>query len=101
IVKLSEEKAGISNLMGIYNVMTGKGFDDIEREFEGRGYGEFKEAVAQSVIDTLVPLQGEYARILADKTYLEAVLKDGAQKAQHQCDKMINKVYRKVGFAQF
>ncbi|MEG2082842.1 MAG: tryptophan--tRNA ligase [Oscillospiraceae bacterium] len=101
IVKLSEEKAGISNLMGIYNVMTGKGFDDIEKEFEGRGYGEFKEAVAQSVIDTLVPLQGEYARILADKTYLEAVLKDGAQKAQHQCDKMINKVYRKVGFAQF
>ncbi|MEG3029660.1 MAG: tryptophan--tRNA ligase [Oscillospiraceae bacterium] len=101
IVKLSEEKAGISNLMGIYNVMTGKGFDDIEKEFEGRGYGEFKEAVAQSVIDTLVPLQGEYARILADKTYLESVLKDGAQKAQHQCDKMINKVYRKVGFAQF
>ncbi|MEG0019376.1 MAG: tryptophan--tRNA ligase, partial [Oscillospiraceae bacterium] len=101
IVKLSEEKAGISNLMGIYNVMTGKGFDDIEKEFEGRGYGEFKEAVAQSVIDTLVPLQGEYARILADKAYLEAVLKDGAQKAQHQCDKMINKVYRKVGFAQF
>lgn len=101
IVKFSDEKAGISNLMGIYNVMTGKTYTEVEKEFEGRGYGDFKVAVAQSVIDTLAPLQSEYARILADKAYLEKVLRDGAQKAQKQCDKMINKVYSEIGFTQF
>ena len=96
-----ENKPGISNLMSIYSVMTGKGFEEIEKEFDGQGYGTFKTAVAESVIDTLKPVQDEYNRILADKAYLESVLKDGAQKAQYQANKLINKVYRKVGFAQF
>ncbi len=96
-----ENKPGISNLMGIYSVMTGKGFEDIEKEFEGQGYGTFKTAVAESVIDTLKPVQDEYNRILADKAYLEGVLKDGAEKARYQANKLLNKVYRKVGFAQF
>lgn len=101
IVKYSEEKPGISNLMGIYNVMTGKSFEEIEKEFDGLGYGVFKDAVAQSVIKTLSPLQNEYNRLLADKPYLESVLKGGAQKAQHQTQRLLNKVYKKVGFAQF
>lgn len=101
VVRHSKDKPGVSNLMGIYNVMTGKSFDEIEKEFEGKGYGAFKEAVAQSVIDTLSPLQSEYQRILADKDYLESVLKDGAERAQKAANKMIDKVYRKVGFAQF
>ncbi|MBQ6930257.1 MAG: tryptophan--tRNA ligase [Oscillospiraceae bacterium] len=96
-----ENKPGISNLMGIYSVMTGKGFDEIEKEFDGQGYGTFKTAVAESVIDTLKPVQDEYTRILADKAYLEGVLRDGAEKARYQANKVINKVYRKVGFAQF
>ena len=96
-----ENKPGISNLMSIYSVMTGKGFEEIEKEFDGQGYGTFKTAVAESVIDTLKPVQDEYNRILADKAYLEGVLKEGAQKAQYQANKLINKVYRKVGFAQF
>lgn len=96
-----ENKPGISNLMSIYSVMTGKGFEEIEKEFDGQGYGTFKTAVAQSVIDTLKPVQDEYNRILADKTYLEGVLKDGAEKARYQAGKVLNKVYRKVGFAQF
>ena len=96
-----ENKPGISNLMSIYSVMTGKGFEEIEKEFDGQGYGTFKTAVAQSVIDTLKPVQDEYNRILADKTYLEGVLKDGAEKARYQANKVLNKVYRKVGFAQF
>ena len=96
-----ENKPGISNLMGIYSVMTGKGFEEIEKEFDGQGYGTFKTAVAESVIDTLKPVQDEYNRILADKAYLEGVLKEGAQKAQYQASKVLNKVYRKVGFAQF
>ena len=96
-----ENKPGISNLMSIYSVMTGKGFDEIEKEFDGQGYGTFKTAVAQSVIDTLKPVQDEYNRILADKAYLEGVLKDGAEKARYQANKVLSKVYRKVGFAQF
>ena len=96
-----ENKPGISNLMGIYSVMTGKTLPEIEKEFDGQGYGTFKTAVAESVIDTLKPVQDEYNRILADKTYLESTLKEGAQKAQYTANKMISKVYRKVGFAQF
>lgn len=95
------EKPGISNLMGIYSVMTGKGFEEIEKEFDGQGYGTFKTAVAESVIDTLKPIQDEYTRLLADKAYIESVLKDGAQKAQYQANKILNKVYKKVGFTQF
>ena len=97
----TDNKPGISNLMGIYSVMTGKGFEEIEKEFDGQGYGTFKAAVAESVIDTLKPVQEEYTRILADKAYLENVLKDGAEKARYQASKVLNKVYRKVGFAQF
>ncbi|MBE6895381.1 MAG: tryptophan--tRNA ligase, partial [Ruminococcaceae bacterium] len=80
----TDNKPGISNLMGIYSVMTGKGFEEIEKEFDGQGYGTFKAAVAESVIDTLKPVQEEYTRILADKAYLENVLKDGAEKARYQ-----------------
>ena len=96
-----ENKPGISNLMGIYSVMTGKTMADIEKEFDGQGYGTFKTAVAESVITTLKPVQDEYNRILADKAYLESTLKDGAQKAQYVANKLVIKVYRKVGFAQF
>ena len=96
-----ENKPGISNLMGIYSVMTGKGFEEIEKEFDGQGYGTFKTAVAESVIETLRPVQDEYNRILSDKAYLESTLKDGAEKARYQANKLLNKVYRKVGFAQF
>ena len=96
-----ENKPGISNLMGIYSVMTGRTTEEIEKEFDGQGYGNFKTAVAESVIANLKPVQDEYNRIMADKAYLEATLKEGAQKAQYAAGKMLNKVYRKVGFAQF
>lgn len=96
-----EEKPGVSNLMGIYKVFTGKEFSEIEKEFEGLGYGALKEAVGTSVVQTLAPLQSEYNRILADKAYLEGVLKDGAEKATRYSKRILDKVYRKVGFVQF
>ena len=95
-----ENKPGVSNLMGIYNVFTGKSFEEIEREFEGQGYGVLKEAVGQVVVDGLAPIQGEYNRILSDKAYLEGVMKDGALKAQRYSQRILDKVYRKVGFVQ-
>ena len=93
-------KPGVSNLMVIYQVFTGKSFEEIEREFDGQGYGVFKEAVGAAVADRLAPIQGEYERIPADKAYVDGVLKEGAAAASRIADRMIQKVYRKVGLLQ-
>ena len=94
------EKLGVTNLMSIYSVFTGKDFEEIQREFEGRGYGEFKEAVAETVISALAPIQGEYNRILADKAYVDGILAQGAAAASRLADRMVAKVYKKVGLLQ-
>ncbi len=97
----SDEKPGVSNLMTIYAIMTGKTDAEIEKEFDGRGYGDFKEAVGQSVVDTFTPIQAEYKRILDDKAQLERTLAQGAEKAQAIARRTLAKVYKKVGFVQF
>ena len=86
--------------MSIYGVLTGKSFADIEREFDGRGYGEFKQAVAQTVVDALRPIQQEYARLLADRGYLDGVLAEGAVRAGAIARRTLAKVYKKIGFLQ-
>ena len=91
-------KPGVSNLMQIYAVATGKTFQEIEQEFEGKGYGVFKPAVGEAVIETLRPIREEAARILADKAYLEGIYKEGAERASHLAAKTLRKVYKKVGF---
>lgn len=93
-------KPGISNLISIYSVATGKTFADIEREFEGSGYGEFKSAVGESVVSMLTPIREEAERLLADKAYLESVYRKGAERASHEAFKTLRKVYKKVGFVQ-
>ena len=100
VVRASEDKPGVTNLMTIYSVFTGKDFEAIEKEFDGQGYGAFKEAVAQSVIDGLAPIQGEYKRILKDKDYVDGVLKQGAEQASRLADRMVAKVYKKIGLLQ-
>lgn len=99
-VRAGDDKPGVTNLMSIYSVLTGKDFAAIEAEFAGQGYGVFKEAVAGSIIDTFRPIQQEYARILADKDYLDGILSEGAAKASHMANRMVNKVYKKVGMLQ-
>ncbi len=94
------EKPGVSNLMMIYNVFTGKTLPDIEAEFAGKGYGEFKDAVGEAVAGALAPIQGEYTRILADTAYVDGILKDGAAGASRLADRMVEKVYKKVGLLQ-
>ena len=94
------EKPGVTNLMSIYSVFTGKNFEEIQREFEGRGYGDLKEAVAETVISALAPIQGEYNRILADKAYVDGILAQGAASASRLADRMVAKVYKKVGLLQ-
>ena len=92
-----DEKPGVANLMNIYSSVTGKTFEEIEREFAGQGYGAFKPAVGEAVIDCLRPLREETDRILKDKAYLESVYKEGAAKASYVANKTMRKVKKKVG----
>ena len=95
-----ENKPGVSNLMNIYSAVTGKSIDEIEREFEGQGYGVFKPAVGDAVIETLRPIREEATRLLNDKAYLCSVYTEGAQKASVIARKTLRKVYKKVGLVE-
>ena len=95
-----ENKPGVANLMSIYASVTGKSFDEIESEFAGKGYGVFKPAVGDAVIETLRPIREEAERILADKAYLKQVYTDGAMKASSVARKTLRKVYKRVGLVE-
>ena len=95
-----ENKPGVANLMGIYAAVTGKSYEEIEREFAGQGYGVFKPAVGEAVVETLAPIQAEARRILADKAYLQEVYRDGAERAGAVARKTLRKVYKKIGFVE-
>ena len=97
-VRFSEEKPGVSNLMTIYSCFTGKSFAEIEAEFAGKGYGDFKAAVGEATADALAPVQTEFNRLMGDKAYLEDVMKRGAEQASYYARKTLSKVRRKIGF---
>ena len=94
-----ENKPGVANLMTIYAAATGRSFAEIEQEFDGLGYGKFKPAVGEAVVEMIRPIQEETRRILADKAYLESVYRAGAEKASYAAEKTLRKVYKKIGFA--
>ncbi|MFC2316501.1 MAG: tryptophan--tRNA ligase, partial [Selenomonas massiliensis] len=96
-VAFREGKDGINNLMTIYAAVTGKSFEAITDEFAGKGYGDFKTAVGTAVADELRPIREEYARILADKAYLDAEIERGAERAAHIAEKTLKKTMRKMG----
>ena len=87
-----------SNLIGIYAVLQNKTTQQVEEEFRGKGYGAFKPAVAEAIIETLKPIQDEYARYLKDKAQLEALMKQGAERAERIAVRTLNKAMKKVGF---
>ena len=93
-----ENKPGVSNLMAIYSTITGKTMEEIEAEFAGKGYGDFKPAVAEAVIAELKPIQERYNQLIADKAYLEQCYKDNAPKAERIARKTLQKVMKKVGY---
>ena len=97
-VRYSEDKPGISNLMTIYRAFTGKSYEEIEREFDGRGYGDFKLAVGEACADGLAPVREEFARLIADKAHLEQIMKAGAEEARYYARRMMSKVKKKIGF---
>ena len=91
-------KPGVANLMSIYAAVTGKSYEEIEQEFAGCGYGKFKPAVGEAVVEALRPIREETERLLKDKAYLEGVYRSGAEKAEYVANKTLRKVYKKVGF---
>lgn len=99
-VYYGEGKDGVNNLMGIYSCCTGKDFAEIEQEFAGKGYGDFKAAVAEAVVEELRPVKAEFDRLIADKAYLTACMEDGAKKASYFANKTLRKAMKKVGFYQ-
>ena len=92
------EKPGVSNLIQIYASAVGKSYEEVERAFDGLGYGRFKPAVGEAVVELLRPIREETDRLLADKAYLEGVYRAGAERASRAAEKTLRKVYKKVGF---
>ena len=97
-VRYAEGKDGINNLMTIYSCCTGKTFEEIEKEFEGKGYGDFKTAVGEAVVNELAPIQARYKELIADKKYLEECMRKGAELATRISQRTLDKVMKKVGF---
>lgn len=95
-----ENKPGVANLMNIYSTITGMTFEQIEKEFEGKGYGAFKPVVGEAVVEHLRPIREEAERLIKDKAYLDDVYRKGAEKASYVSNKTLRKVYKKVGFYQ-
>lgn len=99
-VHYCDEQPGIRNLMDIYSAATGKSNEEIEKEFDGKGYGDFKIAVGESVVDILKPLQDRFNEIITEKTFLDSVIKENAEKAQYFSNKTLRKVQKKIGFPE-
>ena len=97
-IRYCDEQPGLKNLIDIYSACTGKTPQETVQEFDGKGYGELKPAVAEAVIGVLKPLQEEYARLSKDKAYIDSVIKENAEKANYYATKTLRKVQRKVGF---
>ena len=97
-VRFAEEKPGISNLLSIYCAVTGKTIAESEKEFAGVGYGTFKTAVGEAVVAELEPVQKRVKELEANKDYLDAIIKSGAEKASRLADRTLTKAQKKVGF---
>jgi len=97
-VRYGEGKDGVNNLMSIYSACTGATYEQIETEFAGKGYGDFKAAVGEAIVETLRPVQERYNQIITDKAYLEELYAKGAESARHIARKTVSKVMRKIGY---
>jgi tryptophanyl-tRNA synthetase len=99
-IRHSEDKPGISNLIEIYGVATGKSIPEIEKEFDGKGYGDFKLAVGESVVAMLKPIQDRFYELSKDKAYIDNIIKNNAEKASYYANRTLRKVQKKVGFPE-
>ena len=97
-VRFADGKEGINNLMGIYACCTGLSYAQIEADFAGKGYGDFKAAVAEAVIEELRPVRERYTQYSTDKAYLKEVAAQGAERASRIANRTLGKVMKKIGF---
>ena len=95
-----DEQPGIKNLLDIYCACNNKTPEEAVKEFEGKGYGDFKLAVGESVVSVLKPVQDEFARLSKDKAYIDSIIKENAEKAGYYANKTLRKVQKKVGFPE-
>lgn len=98
IVAYNDEQLGMKNLLNIYSIFSGEDIDTIVKRYEGKGYSEFKEDLAEVIMEGLAPVQEKYNELIKNKDYLEKIYKTGAEKAGYQAMKTLRKVYKKVGF---
>ena len=99
-IRYREEQPGIRNLIDIYCACTGKTPEETEKEFEGKGYGEFKLAVGESVAAILKPVQERFQELSKDKAYIDSIIKENGEKAEYYARKTLRKVQKKVGFPE-
>lgn len=96
----TEKQPGLKNLIDIYRAFSDKSIDEIVEKYKGKGYGIFKSDLAEIVSDDILSFQEKYNKIISDKEYIDNILKQGAEKSRRKSRKIIDKVYRKVGFLQ-
>ena len=99
-IRYCDEQPGIKNLINIYSACTGKTPDEIVKEFDGKGYGDFKLAVGEAVVSILKPIQEKQADLLKNKDYVDQIIKTNAEKANYVAMKTLRKVQKKVGFPE-
>jgi len=97
-IKASPDKPGVSNLLTIHSSLSGQKIENLEEHFNGKGYGELKSELTELISESLKPVRDKYQSLIKDKTYLKEVLAQGASAAQRRANKILSKVYRKVGF---
>ena len=96
-IQYDDNRPGLANLLNIYSALSGDSIKDIETRFEGKMYSEFKQGLAEVVVESLAPIQAKYNELINDKAYLTEVLSEGAEKASYLARKTLSKVYRKIG----
>lgn len=98
VITYSDQQSGLKNLLNIYSVLSDKSVDSIVASYDGKGYGEFKDDLAEVVIQALSPIQERYKEYRQDKAFLESIYREGADKAEAFVAKTLRKVYKKIGF---
>lgn len=99
-VRYTDDQPGIKNLIDIFSACSGMTPEQIVADFEGKGYGDFKMAVGESVVNVLKPIQDRFYELQKDKAYIDGIIKSNAEKAQYYSNKTLRKVQKKIGFPE-